>query len=152
MDSLRAMSLLPFVPCGRELFTVTAFLCASLGLGCAGHPIQPSQLPLGQPFELRPGASAILQDGLKVTFDEVSADSRCPMGVLCVWAGDAIVRVRLAPPVGSHVERELHTQLDGSETSYLAYAIKLVALAPYPRSDRRIPPNDYAATLIVETR
>lgn len=135
----------------RTIFAITAFL-ASVSLGCAGHPTQPSQLPPGQPFELRPGASAILRDGLKVAFDSVSADSRCPMDVMCVWAGDAVVRVRLAPPVGSHVDRELHTQPDRSEASYLAYVIKLVSLAPYPRSDRRIAPNDYVATLTVEAK
>ena len=130
---------------------MTSLLCASVSLGCAG-PTQPSQLPLGQSFELRPGASVILQDGLSVTFDAVRSDSRCPMDALCVWAGDAIVTVRLSQSAGSQVERELHTQPGGSEASYLAYVIKLVALAPYPRSDRQIRPDDYVTILTVDAR
>jgi len=135
-----------------RVFTITSFLCASVSLGCATHPTQPSQLPLGQAFELRAGTSAILRDGLNLRFEGVRSDSRCPMDALCVWAGDAIITVWLSQPAGSQVERELHTDPSGSEASYLAYVIKLVALAPYPRSDRQIRPDDYVAILTVEAK
>jgi hypothetical protein len=94
----------------------------------------------------------MLRDGLKVTFDRVQSDSRCPMDALCVWAGDAIITVWLSQPGGIQAEHALHTQPGGAEASYLAYVIKLVALAPYPRSDRQIRPDDYVATLMVEPR
>jgi len=135
-----------------RIFTVTSILCAALSLGCARSSTQPSPLPLGQSFELRAGASAILESGLTVTFERVTSDSRCPMDALCVWMGDAIVMVSLSQAAGGQVRRELHTAPTGSEASYLAYSIKLVALAPYPRSDRQIRPDDYAATLIVAAR
>ena len=135
-----------------RIFTITLCLCASVHPGCAGHPTQPGELPLGQSFELRVGTSAILRDGLKVTFDGVQSDSRCPMDALCVWAGDAVITVSLSQPPGVRAERVLHTQPTGSEASYLAYVIKLIALSPYPRSDRQIRPDDYAATLTVEAR
>ena len=135
-----------------RIFTVTSILSAGLSLGCARSPTQPSALPLGQSFELRAGASAILQSGLTVTFERVKSDSRCPMDALCVWAGDAIVMVSLSQAAGGQLQRELHTDPTDSEASYLAYWIKLVALAPYPRSDRQIRPEDYAATLIVAAR
>jgi hypothetical protein len=35
------------------------------------------------------------------------------------------------------------------EASYLVYSIKLLSLAPYPRSDLQIGPGDYVATLTV---
>ena len=135
-----------------RIFTVSFLLCASATPGCATHPTQPSELPLGQSFELRAGTAAILRGGLKVTFDRVGSDSRCPMDAICVWAGDAVITLRLSQPAGSQVERELHTNPSGSEALYLAYVIKLVALAPYPRSDRQIRPDDYVATLTVEAR
>jgi hypothetical protein len=118
-------------------------LCA----GCAGASTRPSQTPLGQPFELRPGASAVLEGELTVTFDGVAADSRCPMDALCVWAGDAIVSLSISRGAGA-VPRELHTN-PPSEASYLDYSIRLLGLAPFPRSDRRIGPGDYVATLRV---
>jgi hypothetical protein len=122
-----------------------------LSAGCAGNATQPSQTPLGQPFELRSGASALLDGGLTVTFDRVASDSRCPMDALCIWAGDAIVSLSIAGAGGS-VRRELHTNAAESEASYLGYSIKLLALAPYPRSDRQIRAEDYIATLAVVPR
>lgn len=129
-----------------------AILGAIVAAACASSPTRPSGLPLGQPFEMRAGTSATLDGGLAITFDGVRSDSRCPMDAMCVWAGDAVVAVSLSQPLGNRVERELHTEPSGSETSYAAYAIKLVALAPFPQSDRQIGPKDYVATLTVRTR
>jgi len=131
--------------------TIATLLGAIVSLGCGGPSTSPTEIRLGQVFELRAGASATLQDGLKVTFAGVRSDSRCPMDALCVWAGDAVVTLRLSHAAGNPAERELHTaERSGSEASYLAYVIKLVALSPYPRSDRQIGPDDYVATLTVE--
>ena len=128
---------------------VVALLGASAGSGCLGSPTQPSPLPLGQSFELRSGTTAALRGGLKVTFDSVGSDSRCPMDALCVWAGDAVVKLALSQSGVGPGERELHTQPTGSEATYSTYSIKLQALSPYPRSDRQIRPEDYVATLTV---
>src|SRR4029077_15444279 len=111
--------------------TLVALLGASAGAGCLGSPTQPSPLPLGQSFELRSGTSAVLQGGLKVTFGSVGSDSRCPMDVMCVWAGDAVVKGALSQSGAGPGERELHTQPSGSEATYSTYSIKLQALAPY---------------------
>jgi hypothetical protein len=46
----------------------------------------------------------------------------------------------------------LHTSTSESQAPYLSYVVKLVTLAPYPRSDRPIRPDDYVATLVVEAR
>lgn len=135
-----------------RLVAIAALVAASLSVGCGDSPTAPNQVSPGQAFDLRVGTSATLQDGLKVTFDGVRSDSRCPMDVLCVWAGDAVVAVRLSSAAGSPAERELHTEHGGSEASYLAYVIKLVTLAPYPRSDRPIRPEEYVATLTVSAR
>jgi hypothetical protein len=107
---------------------------------------------LGQPVELRPGNSARLADGLEVRFDGVRSDSRCPSDVQCVWAGDATVAISVMPPGDRRVERELHTQLDATETVVNDYTIKLRALTPSPRTDRPIRPDDYVATLIISRR
>jgi hypothetical protein len=130
----------------------TAALWGAISLGCATHPTQPSDVPLGRAFELRPGTSAALSNGLRVTFEGVPSDSRCPMDAICVWAGDAVVAVRLSKSSEAQAMRELHTQPNGSEASYLTYTIKLVALAPYPRSGSPIRPGDYVATLAVDLR
>jgi hypothetical protein len=135
-----------------RIFTIASLLCVCFSAGCADHPTRPSEIPLGQSFALHPGTSAILSNGLKVTFDGVRSDSRCPMDALCVWAGDAVITVSLSQPGAIAAERALHTDPTGSEAQYLSYVIKLAVLAPYPRSDRQIRPADYVATLTVAAR
>jgi hypothetical protein len=125
--------------------------CSAVASGCAAHPSQPSR-PLGQPFDLKAGTSAMLADGLKLTFERVKADSRCPLDALCIQAGEAIVVLTLRQSVSAPVEQELRTTPAFSEAQYLSYAIKLVALAPYPRSTQQIRPDEYVATFTVDRR
>ena len=139
------MTRLSFVP-------ALVFVISVLSAGCAGHSNSPNDTPLGQPFELRAGSSAVLDGGLKVTFERVPADSRCPMDALCIRAGDATVALAISRDGADAVARELRTDSAASETSYSGYSIKLVALAPYPRSDRPTLPEDYVATLTVASR
>jgi hypothetical protein len=119
--------------------------------GCAAHPAQPSR-PLGQPFELHAGTSAIVEDGVRVMFQRVRSDSRCPLDALCIQAGEAIVVLTLSQPAAAQVAQELRTTPALSEVSYLSYVIRLVALAPYPRSTQQIRPEEYVATLTVDRR
>jgi hypothetical protein len=128
-----------------RILSLLLLLCA----GCGGSSTRPDQTPLGKPFELRAGTSANLDEALTITFERVSNDSRCPMDVVCIWAGDAVVSVSISQGAGGWVRRELHTDPSGSETSYSMYSVKLLALSPYPRSDRQIRPEDYVARLSV---
>jgi hypothetical protein len=133
-------------------FRVTVALVAwSLGAGCAAHPAQPSR-PLGQPFDLRAGVSTLVADDLRVMFNGVRSDSRCPLDALCIQAGEAIVVLTLSQSAAAQAERELRTTPALSEASYSSYVIKLVALMPYPRSTQQIRPEDYVATLSVDRR
>ena len=63
---------------------------------CAGHATSPNDTPLGRPFDLRAGSSAVLDGGLKVAFERVPADSRCPLDALCIRAGDATVALTIS--------------------------------------------------------
>jgi hypothetical protein len=94
----------------------------------------------------------VLADGLRLTFDRVRSDSRCPLDALCIQAGEAIVVLTLSRSAAGQVEQELRTTPAFSEATYLSYVIKLVALAPYPRSTQQIRPADYVATLTVDRR
>ena len=74
------------------------------------------------------------------------------MDALCVWAGDAVARLSLKVGRGEPDTRELHTVLNGSETSFSDYKITLTSLAPYPQSATKIRAQDYVATLTVSPR
>lgn len=119
--------------------------------GCFNSPTGPDAV-VGKPFDLKAGAVSALPDGTRLRFERVRSDSRCPMDVMCVWAGDATIAVTLIPAKGSTESREIHTQPAGSQISYANYTITLTALAPQPRSNQEIPASGYIATFVVSVR
>lgn len=75
--------------------------------------------------------------GAVITFGEVNSDSRCAKDVVCVWAGNAEIRVTIGPAVGEgpiHLVT-LNTTLEphGSDPTY-GIVVTLVDLLPYPVS------------------
>ena len=134
------------------LLPVFVLLLSNVSTACAGHSAGPGRTPLGQSFELRAGSSAALEGGLQITFVRVPSDSRCPMDALCIRAGEALVALTVSQDGRNPASRELRTDGAAAETTYLDFSIKLIALAPYPRSDRQILPEDYVATLAVASR
>jgi hypothetical protein len=100
---------------------------------------------------LAPGQSAQFGTGnvLRVTFRYIEEDSRCPVDVQCVTAGDAAALFRL--------ERGAFTggtTLHTNETPRGIvidenFAIRLVDVVPQPRSDRSIRASDYRVVIEV---
>ena len=130
-------------------------LCVVLAVSivaCSGSPTQPDHVQSNQPFELAVGDTAVVNGGLRIRFDAVRSDSRCPMDALCVRAGEAVVGVMLSMPGQAPEGRDLETVPARSQTTYSRFAIALSQLQPYPRSDREIHPRDYVATFIVQAR
>ena len=128
---------------------VLAF-CLLLATACdEKSPTGPS-IPLNERFTLAPGQTAAVESGaLRVEFRGVSGDSRCPADAVCVWAGDAVVQVRVTDSAAA--DYELHTG-DSARASavHRQIEVRLLELQPYPFSSRTIAPGDYRATLIVK--
>ena len=104
-------------------------------------------------FTLAPGETASVQGrGVKLRFEGVTGDSRCPADAVCIQGGDAVVKVAASGDSGS-LTLELHTG-DSSRASvtYGSVKVTLVELQPYPFSSRTIAPGDYRATLLVSVR
>lgn len=86
---------------------------------------------------------------LSITFEDVVADSRCPRGVTCVWAGDVAVRIRIDDGnVPAHVAT-LHLNTRENETVSGDRRITLIAVTPYPDADQKIDPATYRAAFRV---
>jgi hypothetical protein len=122
---------------------------ASLGATCGGSPTEPTTMSLGQPFDLRAGESAVVPGGLRVRFDRVVSDSRCPIDAICIWPGEAVLALKLSRGAGAAVEREVRADSRSPEISHLEYRIKAIAVAPYPRLDRKTPLEEFVATFTV---
>ncbi len=115
--------------------------------------VPPQDATLGQEFDVRVGRWVTVEgERLRVTFDRVAEDSRCPEGVQCVWAGNAKVVLRLSKSRRRSSTMSLNTGTDPKEASYRGYEVRLVKLEPYPKEKRRIRKRDYVATLVVERR
>ncbi|MEM7052221.1 MAG: hypothetical protein AAF604_21320 [Acidobacteriota bacterium] len=118
-------------------------LCLLTALACQSTASM--TVPGGEPFRLAVGESARLEDSdLKVVFEAVIGDSRCPRGVQCVWAGEATIR--LTARLGDQTfESELTTQKPEGELA--GHRCRLLAVDPYPVHGEEIAPEDYAVRL-----
>jgi hypothetical protein len=121
------------------------FLSACSG----GNPVGPI-VPLNQEFTLAPGGAVTVEgSNTRVQFVEVTGDSRCPANARCIWAGDAVVEIRIAEP-GSSSDYDLHTaDAQHAVATHRDFQVRLLGLQPYPFTDRPVAPADYRVTLEV---
>jgi hypothetical protein len=128
------------------------WLSLALASGPAKEPSpRPKAAEMGKPFELKAGELATVSPaGLTVRFDGVSDDSRCPIGVQCVWEGDAVVDVTLEKPPAEKATRALHTSgRHPRDTTYEGLKIGLRDLSPRPKEGAPVEAQDYRATFVV---
>jgi hypothetical protein len=128
---------------------IPGLLCLLLWTACDEKVPSGPSVALNQQFTLAPGESVMIQDSsLRVQFLRVSSDSRCPADAFCIHAGDAVVHVAVRG--GGVDDYELHTG-DAARASaqHAGLRIALVALQPYPFSNRTIRHDEYRATLAV---
>lgn len=101
------------------------------------------------PFELQIGQEAVFDDeGLKITFVDVSEDSRCPAATNCVVSGLAKVRVDVVAgerPLGMHEFVLGQRTIGGTAQGIGQYVLSMRELNPYPGTETA----PYAAIFVV---
>ncbi len=123
------------------------------------------------PFEIQVGQTASIE-GHYFTFSEVTSDSRCPIDVKCIWAGEATIVLISQDDYLIYSDVYLSTNSTGAYTylfpqTYiekicnedvctavqppyeLGYIIALNSLSPSPKSGEEIDPSEYVATLTI---
>jgi hypothetical protein len=104
--------------------------------------------PADTVLTLAAGQEVHAPDGvMRIAFLGVRSDSRCPMDVQCVWAGNAEVQIGVAFGTGPTVAYLLNTGLGVRSVDVGASRLTLVDLRPAPVSTSRIPPDRYVASL-----
>jgi len=112
-------------------------------------PASDAIVPLDRPFALEVGEAAFLEDGLKVVFESVVGDSRCPSDVECVWEGNAEISIAVSQNLETPALLSLNSNPGfATEVTYLSYVVTLIVLEPYPRADS-VTGEPYRATLLV---
>lgn len=108
---------------------------------------------LQESFTLSVGEVAEIQDeSLRVRLDSVPEDSRCPINALCIWAGNARVRLSLTKGGSQQQQVELNTTLEPKIAPYLAYSVQLASLTPLPLAGESPQNRKYQATLAISKR
>ncbi|MCW2556760.1 MAG: hypothetical protein JWP55_724 [Mycobacterium sp.] len=109
---------------------------------------------MNEAFALAGGQDVIVGEKLRIRFDEVLEDSRCPAQVECVWSGQA--RIAFVVQAGESAPKTVafNTHPAPGQNVQTAevgeYVIKLVSLEPYPQTPEDvIPLEQYRATLEV---
>ncbi|WP_363796473.1 hypothetical protein ABU614_14040 [Lysobacter firmicutimachus] len=128
----------------KARFAALAFAVAAL-TACAhagsGGDAPRQALP-GQATALARGDSLVLPDGARLRFATVSADSRCPPKLQCVWAGDAVLAFEFTAADGARTALSFNTVSDPRRSAG-AWTIEVQGL------DFADPPN---ATLKIDAK
>jgi hypothetical protein len=120
--------------------------CSSGGAGPTGNG---SPAPSARSLSIPVGESRVVPGTTTtIAFLRVAEDSRCPLDVDCVWAGNGRVELRLS---GGAADREvsLNTTEGSRDVEFAGLRIALEVLDPYPRTTTPTDPDDYVATFVV---
>ena len=109
----------------------------------------------GPKLTLQPGqVTAVASTPLRVGFERVASDSRCPADALCIQSGDALVVFRVSVDGRAAADISLRTRGGTTGENLTAvvagYELSIAGLQPYPLSSSPIAPGDYRVTLVVE--
>ena len=114
--------------------------------------------PQTKPGDLVLGDTAVIKihetltntaNGISILMDSVLNDSRCPVDVECVWAGNAKVRFFFKSNI-DEIKFSLNTTLMPRDTAINGYKISLLYLLPFPISTHSIPLDEYHANILIQ--
>jgi hypothetical protein len=128
-------------------------------IGCSSGPDARIKAGLGQEFNLPVGQTALINgENLLIKFDAVTADSRCPKGVQCIWAGEARCQTHFSFSNNDMAPAQLELvdsggRVDGySQATWISntgtYTINF-RLDPYPEAGKLIAKTDYTLIMMI---
>jgi hypothetical protein len=120
----------------------TLCACATVESAIVAEPGVEFALPLGK-------TAVVNASGARITFRQVREDSRCPVDVQCVWAGDAKIELTISRRDAADDVKVISITPPNNETSSEDLRIRFVGLAPAPRQADAGRPRAYVAQLIV---
>ena len=132
----------------KQLLSLFFTFIPLLLVACSAVDIQAK---LGQQFSIAIGQSAaISSEKMKIEFVAVTADSRCPSGAQCIWAGEA--KCTMIISLNENEQTVTLIQPGGSSsatTSIEGYSLSFI-LNPYPQLGKQIENKDYRLVLIID--
>jgi hypothetical protein len=133
--------------------TVLLIMFLTLGMvllpACSNNNANEISVKANTPFSLPVGKTAVIKGkDFSIKFDSVTADSRCPTGVTCVWAGEAKCNMTVTR---NGQKQEVVLTQSGSSAENIqdllgAYKVNF-QLNPYPKAGSQIKPQDYILSM-----
>lgn len=137
----------------RAMWIAPVILLA-LSCGDATAPIPDANFSQTVPATLTVGiGETVVFSGIEITFSRVLEDSRCPIDVLCPWAGNAAIELGVGPNVGGDgptIQLVLNSMQGPREGEAWGLRITLLEVRPDAISTEPIPPDAYVVVLKVE--
>jgi len=137
---------------GLQIFKVSVAialtLAASLTMSVALAEVRVSS-EKEQTARLRVGDVVQIDGSIAaLTFKAVTRDSRCPKGVRCIRAGEAVVVLELREGADDTSTLTFDVPPDGGASrSVRGYRIEILSLDPQAEADVEIAPRDYTSTI-----
>ena len=127
---------------------IPALCCLLLATACHDKSPTGPTVDFNQQVTLAPGETARVNGSdVRLQFAGVSADSRCPIGVFCIQAGEAVVQIR-ASGAGGGTTYDLHSgDASRAAASHGDVRFALTQLTPFRPQSGTIAQSDYRATL-----
>jgi hypothetical protein len=117
----------------------------------SNHKVKPDY---GSPFTLGIGQKAIFRNNeLILQVEDVIEDSRCPIGVTCVWQGQVRVIIAITTQNQQNDALELIYQegatAEINSRTFDGFVIELTKVLPAPKEGQTIEKSDYRITMTV---
>lgn len=138
-------------------FILPALLTLSLATSCNSEPAPATPAPAGAVeagldagFTLPVGQEAYFPgENLRIFFQDVLEDSRCPLSVNCIWEGQASYTIRISRDEEEYSLVLTEPGLGGrAEAVFMEYRI-VANLEPYPEAPGGISPEGYRLRMSV---
>jgi hypothetical protein len=126
--------------------------CATAGQSAGTVRLPVARARLGEDFRLAVKQIAVIDgEPLTVRFASVVSDSRCPVGVQCIRAGEARLEITVQQAgMNPGIDTLATAPPLPQQAAYGAYTVAIVGLEPQPRQN--VPAPVYIATLRVTKR
>ena len=109
---------------------------------------------VGTPFSIDFQFKKQVANGLSITFEEVTTDSRCPCEAECIWAGEISVKIKMTANGTAFTKLFTLEGYEGDsggayEVDFEGYTIKLMDVLPYPCNGEPNTNSDYSIEVLV---
>ncbi len=130
---------------------ILALLIIIVGVNAVFAQTNTRNISMNKEFTLSTKQKGFYKTG-KITLEFVSVleDSRCPVDVDCVWAGNAKVQIKLSKGKMAAQVFELNTNIEPKSITFQGYKIEITNLTPALKSDDDKSKINYSASFMIK--